>query len=142
MVQSASNNNQQLFKILVAAAWIDGEFQAEEQAYLQKLAQDKNLAEDSEINSLLSTKEPIEPQQCYQWLEEYLGNRPTQETYHDLLAEIAGLVYVDGDIAEGEAKLLTQLQNLDPNNPNSASIFKPVLKAIRKLYRKRLTRRS
>ena len=140
MVQSASNNNQQLFKILVAAAWIDGDFQAEEQAYLQKLAQDKNLSEDAEIKSLLSTKEPIDSEQCYQWLEEYLGNRPTSEIYQNLLAEIAGLVYVDGDIAEGEAKLLTQLQTLDPNNSNSASIFKPILKAIRKLYRKRLAR--
>lgn len=142
MVESTSNNNQQLFKILVAAAWIDGDFQAEEQTYLQQLAQDKNLSEDSQIQSLLSTKEPIEPQQCYQWLEEYLGNHPTEETYQNLLAEIAGLVYVDGDIAEGEAKLLTQLQALDPNNSNSASVFKPVLKAIRKVYRKRLTRRS
>lgn len=142
MVQSASNKNQQLFKILVAAAWIDGDFQAEEQAYLQKLAQDKNLLEDSEIKTLLSTKEPIDSEQCYRWLEEYLGNRPTEETYQNLLAEIAGLVYVDGDIAEEEAKLLTQLQALDPNNSNSSSIFKPVLKAIRKVYRKRLTRRS
>lgn len=141
MVQSASNNNQQLFKILVAAAWIDGEFQAEEQTYLQKLARDKNLAEDSEIQSLLSAEEPIDSEQCYQWLEEYLGNRPTEETYQNLLAEIAGLVYVDGDIAEGEAKLLTQLQALDPNNSNSA-FFKPILKAIRQLYRKSLTRRS
>ena len=138
MVQSASNKDRQLFKILVAAAWIDGNFQAEEQAYLQKLAQDKNLSEDSEIQSLLSTKEPIDSKQCYQWLEEHLGNRPTSETYQNLLAEIAGLVYVDGDIAEGEAKLLTQLQALDPNNSNSASVFKPVFKAIRQLYRKRL----
>ena len=142
MAQSASDKDRQLFKILVAAAWIDGDFQAEEQAYLQKLAQDKNLSEDLEIQSLLSTKEPIDSEQCYQWLEEHLGNRPTSETYQNLLAEIAGLVYVDGDIAEEEAKLLTQLQALDPNNSNSASIFKPVFKAIRQLYRKRLTRRS
>ena len=136
MVHSASNNEQLLFKILVAAAWIDGNFQTEEQAYLQKLAGEKNLSQDSEIKTLLSAQEPIDSQQCYQWLEEYLGNRPTSETYQNLLAEIAGLVYVDGDIAEEEAQLLTQLQNFDPNTSHTTSIFRPILKAIRKLYRR------
>ncbi|VEP18837.1 conserved hypothetical protein [Hyella patelloides LEGE 07179] len=138
MVRSTIRNNQQLFKILVAAAWIDGEFQAEEKTYLNKLAKDKNLLEDSEIQSLLSTTQPIDSEQCYQWLSEYLGSKPTEEVYQNLLAEIAGLVYIDGDIAEEEAKLLTQLQTLDPNNNNVASIFKPVLRVIRQLYRKQL----
>lgn len=138
MVRSTIRNNQQLFKILVAAAWIDGEFQAEEKKYLNKLAKDKNLLEDSEIQSLLSTTQPIDSEQCYQWLSEYLGSKPTEEVYQNLLAEIAGLVYIDGDIAEEEAKLLTELQNLDPNNHNVASIFKPVLRVIRQLYRKQL----
>ena len=138
MAQSTLRNNQQLFKILVAAAWIDGEFQVEEQNYLTKVATDKNLLEDSEIKSLLSPDNPISAEQCYQWLEEYLGDKPTEEVYQNLLAEIAGLVYVDGDIAEEEAKLLTQLQALDPNNSSSISIFKPVLKVIRQLYRKHL----
>ena len=138
MVRSTIRNNQQLFKILVAAAWIDGEFQAEEKTYLNKLAKDKNLLEDSEIQSLLSTTQPIDSEKCYQWLSEYLGSKPTEEVYQNLLAEIAGLVYIDGDIAEEEAKLLTELQNLDPNNHNVASIFKPVLRVIRQLYRKQL----
>lgn len=138
MVQS-TDRNQQLFKILVGAAWLDGKFQEEEQAYLEKVAQDKQLLEDSEIQSLLSRKEPIEIEQCYQWLQEYLGDHPTEEVYQNLLAEIAGLVYIDGDIAEEEAKLLTQLQDLDPNKQNSASIFKPVLRLIRQLYRQKLS---
>ena len=140
MVQSTIRNNQQLFKILVAAAWIDGEFQAEEQNYLKKIAKDKNLLEDPEIQSLLSTNNPIDSEQCYQWLSEYLGDRPTEEVYQNLLAEIAGLVYVDGDITEEEAKLLTKLQTLDPNQNNATSILKPVLTAIRKLYRKQVNK--
>lgn len=140
MVQSTLRHNQQLFKILIAAAWIDGNFQSEEKAYLQKLAQDKNLLEDTEIQSLLSTNKPINAEQCYQWLSEYLGDEPTEELCQNLLAEIAGLVYIDGDIAEEEAKLLTQLQNLERNNTNNTSIFQPVLRTIRKLYRQQLNR--
>jgi hypothetical protein len=95
--------------------------------------------EDAEIKSLLSTNRPINPQQCYQWLSEYLGDKPTEELCQNLLAEIAGLVYVDGDIAEEEAKLLTQLQNLEPNNANYTSIFKPLLRTIRQIYRQHLS---
>ena len=139
MAQSTLRNNQQLFKILVAAAWIDGEFQAEEQNYLKKIAKDKDILEYPEIQSLLSTNNPISPERCYQWLNEYLGDKPTEEVYQNLLAEIAGLVYVDGDIAEEEAKLLTKLQTLDPNN-NNASILNPILTAIRKLYRQQVSK--
>ena len=138
MAKSTIRNQQQLFKILVAAAWIDGEFQPEEKEYLQKVAEDKTLLEDTEIQSLLSTDTPISSEQCYQWLNEYLGNKPTEEVYQNLLAEIAGLVYVDGDIAEEEANLLTQLQTFDPNERNIANLFKPLLGAIRQLYRKQV----
>ena len=139
MVQPTLRDNQQLFKILVAAAWIDGEFQAEEQNYLQKIAKDKNLLGNPEIQSLLATSKPISSEKCYQWLSEYLGEQPTEEAYQNLLAEIAGLVYVDGDIAEEEAKLLTTLQKRDPSL-HSTSIFKPILKTIRKLYRKQVNK--
>ncbi len=139
MVQSTSQNSQQLFKILVAAAWIDGEVQAAEKTYLQKVAQARNLLEDREIRNLLTIETAIDSEQCYQWLQEYLGDNPTSEVYQNLLAEIAGLVYVDGDIAEAEAKLLTQLQSLDPNNPHSRSIFKPILRLVRQLYHKHIS---
>lgn len=140
MLQSTLDNDPKLFKILIAAAWIDGSFQAEEKAYLQKLAEDKNLLENAEIKSLLSTSKPINAEQCYQWLNEYLGNKPTEELYQNLLAEIAGLVYIDGDITEEEAKLLTQLQNVDPNNPNHTPIWQSLLRTVRQIYRQQLDR--
>lgn len=136
MVQSTSHNSQQLFKILVAAAWIDGEVQAAEKAYLEKVAQAKNLLEDREIQDLLTAETAIAPDLCYRWLRDYLGNKPTVETYQNLLAEIAGLVYVDGDVAEAEAKLLNQLQDLDPNNPHSQAFLHPLLRLVRQVYRK------
>lgn len=138
MVQSTSRTDRQLFKILVAAAWIDGEMQTAEQAYLHKIARARGLFQDQEIQSLLATETAIDSAQCYQWLREYLGSKPTVEIYQNLLAEIAGLVYADGDIAEAEAKLLTQLQSLDPSIPHSASMFKPLLRLVRQLYRKHI----
>lgn len=138
MAKPTIRTNEQLFKILVAAAWIDGDFQAEEKAYLNRVAKEKGLLKNKEIQSLLIDTQPISNEKCYQWLDEYLGNKPTAEVYHNLLSEIAGLVYVDGDIAEQEAQLLTLLQDSDPSNKNLSSVFSPVLRTIRKLYRKGL----
>ena len=136
MVKSTASNDQKLFKLLIAAAWIDGEFQTEEWEYLYKLASKRNLLDNPEIKSLLSSTQPIESETCYQWLSEYLGDRPTMETYQNLFAEIAGVVYADGYIAAEEAQLLTQLQSLDPSNLPSRSTFDTILGSIRKLYRK------
>lgn len=138
MAKPTIRTDEQLFKILVAAAWIDGDFQAEEKAYLNKVAKEKNLLKNQEIQSLLTDNQPISNEKCYQWLDEYLGSKPTAEVYHNLLSEIAGLVYVDGDIAEQEAQLLTLLQDFDPSKNNLSSILSPVLRTIRKLYRQGL----
>ena len=136
MVESNASNDQKLFKLLIAAAWIDGEFQPEEWEYLYKLAAKRNLLDNPEIKSLLSSTTPIESEKCYQWLAEYLGDRPNMETYQSLFAEIAGVVYADGYIAKEEAQLLTQLQSLDPSNLASRSAFDAILGSIRKFYRK------
>ena len=136
MVKSTASNEQKLFKLLIAAAWIDREFQSEEREYLYKLAAKRNLLDNPEIKSLLSSTQPIESETCYQWLSEYLGDRPTRETYQNLFAEIAGVVYADGYIATEEAQLLTQLQSLDPSSMPSRSTFDTILGSIRKLYRK------
>jgi uncharacterized tellurite resistance protein B-like protein len=134
----STNKNKQLLEILVAAAWIDGEFQPEEQQYLSRIAQEQQLNEDVEIQELLSNTRPISSAKCYQLLKNYLGDRPTLEDYNDLLSAISTLVYSDGDIATEEAKLLTQLQELDPNNSASNSTLDKILSRIQKLYKKGL----
>ena len=131
-------HSKQLFQILVAAAWIDGEFQPQEQKYLQKIAREHNFAEDAEIQDLLSSKKPISSAKCYQLLENYFGNNPTSEDYQNLLSAISSLVYSDDNIATEEAKLLTQLQELDPNSLNSKSVFNKLLSRIQTLYKKGL----
>ena len=136
MVKSTASNDQKLFRLLIAAAWIDGEFQTAEREYLHKLAAQRNLLEQPEIKFLLSNTKPIESETCYQWLSEYLGAHPTIENYQSLFAEIAGVLYADGYIATEEAKLLNQLQALDPSKINSRSALDIVVSSIRELYRK------
>ena len=57
---SGQNNTskKELFKILVGAAWIDGEIQESELEYLQRIVTENQLADDPEVQSLLSTENP------------------------------------------------------------------------------------
>lgn len=51
MVNNSSVTN--LVKILIGAAWIDGRIQPEERQYLRKIAQEKGVANEPEIQPLL-----------------------------------------------------------------------------------------
>ena len=130
------NKNQQLLKILIGAAWIDGIIQAEERDYLKQMAQRHGLSEDDDLKDLLSELKPVQPHQCYQWLEEYLGDNPSRNDYQKLLETLSALVYSDGDIQMQEAQLLTKLQLLDPAQDSPQSAFDKILKTIQKVYKK------
>ena len=141
---SEKNNNmhikqekkmKQILKILIGAAWIDGVVQPEERQYLQRIATAYQLADDPEIKPLLSELKPVKPQECYQWLQEYLGENPTQEDYQELLEKTSGLIYSDGDVDIREVKLIEKLQLLDPANEPNLSVFDKALRKIQKLYR-------
>jgi uncharacterized tellurite resistance protein B-like protein len=123
----------QLLKILIGAAWIDGKIQPEERQYIQAMAKEKGIAEDPEIQPLLHELVAVQPEEFYQWVGDYLGDRPSTEDYQRLVEAISALIYSDGDVATEEAKLLTRLQLLDPSSsPKSGQ--GAVLKAIQKLY--------
>ena len=132
-------DTKQLLKILIGAAWIDGVIQAEERNYLHRMAANNNLADDPEIKMLLSEIKPVQPAECYKWLENYLGNNPTQNDYQGLLEAISGLIYSDGDVETREAKLLAKVQLLDPSQESSKSAFDKILKTIQKLYRQAIS---
>jgi uncharacterized membrane protein YebE (DUF533 family) len=126
----------QIIKILIAAAWIDGVIQPEERAYLRRVAQDFQLADDPEIKPLLSELRPVQAVECYQWLEEYFGENHSAEDYHQLLEKISALVYSDGYIDVREAKLVEAIQSCDPANPDCKnSIWDRILRKIQKLYK-------
>jgi uncharacterized membrane protein YebE (DUF533 family) len=128
-------DTKKLMKILIGAAWIDGIIQPEERVYLKKMATENGLSEDKEIKLLLTEIKQIKAEQCYQWLEEYLGEKRNEEDYQELMNAISALIYSDGKVDSEEAKLLTRLQMLDPANESHQTVFDRLLKGIQKLYR-------
>ena len=129
-------NNVKLVKILIGSAWLDGKIQPEERTYLNQIAQEKGVAQDPEIYPLLQGLRQIETAECYQWVQEYLGNSPSTADYQNLLEAISGLIYSDSDVDTEEAKLLTQMQLLDPANHEPQPAHNAVMKEIQKLYRR------
>lgn len=138
----ANSSVKQLVKILIGAAWIDGKIQPEEREYLQRVAKEAGVADDPEIQPLLYELRAVLPDECYDWVKAYLGDRPTEEDYQRLVEALSALVYSDNDIATEEAKLLTRLQLLDPANTGSQSGTNSVLQALQKLYRRWVDKQS
>jgi uncharacterized tellurite resistance protein B-like protein len=134
MVSHSSVKN--LVKILIGAAWIDGRIQPEERQYLREIAQAKGLATDPEIKPWLYELVPVQPEECYKWVEEYLGDRPSVEDCENLIEAISGLIYSDGDVATEEARLLTTLQEFAKVNDSTQPAHTVLLKQIQKLYRR------
>ena len=141
MVANASVK--QLIKILIGAAWIDGKIQQEEREYLQRVAKEAGIADDPEIQPLLYELRAVLPDECYTWVKEYLGDRPSSEDYQRLIEALSALIYSDGEVATEEAKLLTRLQLLDPDSTTTPkSGQNNVLKAIQGLYRRWIDQQS
>ncbi|MBU7583620.1 MAG: TerB family tellurite resistance protein [Nostoc sp. TH1S01] len=130
------SNVKNLVKILIGAAWIDGIIQPEERQYLREIAQAKGLATDPEIKPWLYELVPVQPKECYAWVKEYLGDRPSLEECESLIEAISGLIYSDGEVATEEARLLTQLQDLAEHDSAQQPVHNALLKQIQKLYRR------
>ena len=141
-IMENQQKNKQLMKILVGAAWIDGTIQPEEREYLRRQANINEIADDPEIRSLLSELVPVKPQQCYEWLANYLGENPSETAYEELLEAISALIYSDSDVQVSEARLLTKLQLLDPAVESSHSVCDRLLLGIQKLYRQAIGQHS
>ncbi|MEL6927318.1 MAG: TerB family tellurite resistance protein [Cyanobacteria bacterium J06600_6] len=138
MVQSTSN--QDLLKILVAVAWIDGEIQPAEKTFLEQIATEQNLESAVDLQTLLAEHQDSSLEKCYQLLEQYLGRNPNVDDYDHLLSSVSKLVYSDNDIATEEASLLTKIQNLDPNNLTTPSTFDKAIAKIQKIYQQGLNK--
>jgi uncharacterized tellurite resistance protein B-like protein len=125
-----------LLKILIGVAWLDGTVQQAEQVYLRKIAHDKGVSEDPDLHPWLYGLRSVSKEECYTWVEDYLGSKPTKATYQQLLEDLSGLIYSDGDVAQEEAKLLTKLQQFDPSNTDTSQFRESVTRAIQKLYQR------
>lgn len=137
-----TTKTKQLLKILIGAAWIDGVIQPEERQHLQQMAQNKGLADDTEIQTLLSEIKQVSPNECYDWVKSYLGDNHTTDDYQELLEAISGLIYSDGEVQTQEAKLLAQLESLNPAHDPHPPIFDKILKSVQTLYRKAIADQS
>lgn len=129
-------NVKNLVKILIGSAWLDGRIQPEERQYLHQVAKEKNLADDPEIRPLLYELKTVQPTECYEWIKEYLGDRPNTEDYQNLIEAISGLIYSDGEVAIEEAKLLSKLQSLNSDGNSLQSGHNTAIEQIQKLYRR------
>ena len=134
MVKNDSVKN--LVKILIGAAWLDGTIGPEEREYLHQVAKEKGVAADPEIQPLLNEFRAVQPTECYEWVRQYLGERPSTEDCQNLLEAISGLIYRDGEVAVEEAKLLTKLQSLNAANGTPQPVYSGVLQQIQNLYRR------
>ena len=131
-----NSNTKNLMKILIGAAWLDGKIQPEERKYLQQVAQAKNLADDPEIRRLLNELRTVQPTECYEWIQEYLGDRPSETAYQNLIEAVSGLIYSDGDVAVEEAKLLNKVESFHSEETSHHSSHNKAIQAIQKLYRR------
>ncbi len=126
----------QLLKVLIAAAWIDGRIQPEERQYLQQIAKEKDIAADPDIKPWLYELVPVKPDQCYEWVKEYLGNSPSTQDCQTLIQDISGLIYSDGEVAIEEAKLLAKIQQLSDDSESNQGRLNIILKQVQKMYRR------
>ena len=132
MVQS-TKSDRNLLEILVAVAWIDGEIQPEERKFIEQIA--VQIGSSAEVEDLLNNYRDSSQEQCYQLLEQYLGNSREPDDYNNLLSAVSSLIYSDNDIATEEANLLTTIQNIDPQNYRERSTLDKVIGKIQKLYK-------
>lgn len=135
-MKTASPTVKNLLKILIGTAWIDGKIQPEEREYLHRIAREKGVDQEPDIYPLLYEFKTVSQAECYAWLEEYLGDRPTSEACQQLLEAISALIYSDGSVDSEEAKLLHKLQMIDPANATIEHDSNAVITAIRNLYQR------
>jgi uncharacterized membrane protein YebE (DUF533 family) len=131
-----SKNAKQLLKILIGAAWLDGKVQPEEQQRLRQVAQQKGLSDDAELNPWLNGLRSVSTEECHRWIDEYLGQHPVPEEIQELLEEISGLIYSDGDVDSAEAKFLMDIQQKEALASSDSDLHSIITRAIQNLYRR------
>lgn len=103
-----------LLQIVIGAAWADRHLEPAEVGYLQQLAARYGLAEDAELQELLTTPVPVP--QTEHWLVAYLQETSPSERQRALVA-IANLFMADDEVAEIEHALLDEFHRLSERIP-------------------------
>jgi hypothetical protein len=126
------SQNRLLLKILIGVAWLDERIQPEERRFLARVFQAHQLDGDTELLSMLDGQIAVTQAECESWIQAYLGDR---SIYDDdrLIEAISAIVYMDGDIANIEAKLLVDLQS--PPTAVVATEKSTAIAKLQQLYR-------
>lgn len=138
---STQSDTKTLLRILIGTAWIDGEIQPEERKHLNRVVTETGLAGDADIRPLLNGLVEVKPQQCYEWVEAYLGEHATLDDCRRLMESISALIYSDGVVDLEEAKLLNRLQTFslqgfeDAQESSPKALAKKVVHTLRQFYR-------
>jgi uncharacterized tellurite resistance protein B-like protein len=138
-IRAANHSTQNLFKILIGAAWLDGKVQRQEQDYLSQLAKVQGVADDPEIYPLLHGLRKVSTTECYQTIQDYLGDQPTAEDCQDLIEALSGLIYSDSEVGTEEAKLLTKIQEIELTGNVAAACSANMPDLIQRLYQRWVT---
>jgi uncharacterized tellurite resistance protein B-like protein len=119
MKKVMANSAQQLLKILIGVAWLDGQVQEAEREHLMGIAKNQGLSNDPEISALMNNlgQTAIPAAQCYQWVQDYLKSQPNDADYEQLLEALGGIIYSDNDVAIDEAYLLNSLPQKSTEQP-------------------------
>jgi uncharacterized tellurite resistance protein B-like protein len=140
MKKVMANSAQQLLKILIGAAWLDGQVQEAEREHLMSIAQEQGLSNDPEISALMNNlgQTAIPAAQCYQWVQDYLKSQPNDADYEQLFEALGGIIYSDNDVAIDEAYLLNSLSPKNTVEPvvNRLSIARSLLSRLDDAYQK------
>ncbi|AGY59924.1 TerB family tellurite resistance protein [Gloeobacter kilaueensis] len=129
------NNAAIAFRLLVAAAWSDGQLHPSEALLLAQYLPRLNLPfeEQQHLLEYLQIRPAVDTAQI--WLQEVQAARLDPTESRELTESLKLIVYVDGRLAPEEAQLLAQLSHaLEASEP-------PSLLARLKLWLKRLTGR-
>lgn len=129
-------NTKALLKILIGVAWLDGKVQPEEHQYLLRVAQEHGLERDPEVYPLLHELRSVSSEECYTWINQYLGSKPTAEACQSLIEAISALIYSDGTVANEEAKLLTRLQEIEVQCDGNGACSTNLPDMLRRLYQR------
>jgi hypothetical protein len=116
----------QLMQIVIGSAWVDGQIEPRESAYLTKLLEHYRLTQDQELQRSLTNAVPM--QQTEKWMREYLFGTTEADRQRALVA-IAKLVMIDDDVTDTEHQLLDDYYEMMaqfPALPDIAHVVKTV----------------
>lgn len=115
-------------RVLIAAAWADGELTVDELNNLKVYFRELGLANDELIGIELYLKDPIDAGEAETIIDDFLARASGKER-ETLIAAVRDLVLVDGELGEGERRFLAMLEAAD-GKTTTAGVFVAQLKRL------------